>query len=241
VNLYACTIASNSASGSSFDFGGGIYQNGTSLVIRGATIAGNQAEYGGGIYASGSTDCGDTVLAYNVAGNGPDGSGTLNSSDYNLIQNTSGLTLTGTTTHNLTGQNPLLNPLADNGGPGPTMSPQLGSPVIDKGKNFGLTTDARGAPRPFDFPSIPNAAGGDGSDIGAFESGSPRLAIQKSGPAAILSWPSYYGGVTVLSATNLAASNAWTTAAGSQALSGNSYYFTNTPITGTRLFRLRNN
>ena len=29
--------------------------------------------------------------------------------------------------------------------------------------------DQRGLPRPFDFPSIPNAVGGDGSDIGAFE------------------------------------------------------------------------
>src|SRR5436305_8144541 len=32
-----------------------------------------------------------------------------------------------------------------------------------------LEHDQRGQPRPFDIPSIPNAPGGDGSDIGAFE------------------------------------------------------------------------
>ena len=43
------------------------------------------------------------------------------------------------------------------------------SPAIDKGASFGLTSDQRGVLRPIDFPSIPNAAGGNGSDIGAFE------------------------------------------------------------------------
>src|SRR5439155_22384124 len=38
-----------------------------------------------------------------------------------------------------------------------------------KGNSFGLTTDQRGLPRPFDNPSITNATGGDGSDIGAYE------------------------------------------------------------------------
>ena len=44
------------------------------------------------------------------------------------------------------------------------------SPAIDAGKNNGdIGSDQRGQIRPFDFPSIPNAPGGDGSDIGAFE------------------------------------------------------------------------
>jgi hypothetical protein len=49
------------------------------------------------------------------------------------------------------------------------MLPQAGSPAIDAGKAFGLTLDQRGLPRPSDFPSIANATGGDGSDIGAVE------------------------------------------------------------------------
>jgi hypothetical protein len=44
-----------------------------------------------------------------------------------------------------------------------------GSPAIDQGKSFGLTADQRGRLRPHDYPSIPNATGGNGADIGAFE------------------------------------------------------------------------
>jgi len=241
VTLLTCTIASNSASGSAFDFGGGIYHNGTMLTLRSSTIAGNQADFGGGVSLSAATDFADTILAYNAAGSGPDCSGTINSSDYNLIQSTSGATITGTTTHNLTGQNPLLGALADNGGLSVTMAPLAGSPVLDKGKNSEPSTDQRGAPRPFDFASIANAAGGDGSDIGAFESGSPQLAIQKAGSAAVLSWPSYYGGVTVQSVTNVALSNAWTTVAGTPVVSGNQYVFTNSPVPGDKFYRLKGN
>ncbi len=43
-----------------------------------------------------------------------------------------------------------------------------GSPARDAGHS-GLPTDARGGLRIVDFPNIPNAPGGDGSDIGALE------------------------------------------------------------------------
>jgi parallel beta-helix repeat protein len=241
VTMLTCTVASNSASGGGNGFGGGIYHNGTTLTIRASTIAGNQADYGGGLFGSAAADCGDAILAYNAAGTGPDCSGTINSSDYNLIQNTSGATITGATTHNITGQNPLLSALADNGGLTPTLATLAGSPVRDQGKNLGPATDQRGAPRPFDFPSIPNAAGGDGSDMGAFEAGSPQLAIQKSGSAAVLSWPSYYGGFTVQSVTNVSLSNAWTAVAGTPVVSGNQYVFTNGPLTGNKFYRLEGN
>jgi hypothetical protein len=69
---------------------------------------------------------------------------------------------------------PLLGPLADNGGPTPTLALAPNSPALDKGSAFGLVTDQRGVPRPSDFPSIPNTAGGDGSDIGAFELQAPN-------------------------------------------------------------------
>jgi hypothetical protein len=41
-------------------------------------------------------------------------------------------------------------------------------PALDQGKSFGLTTDQRNQPRPTDT-IFGNAAGGDGSDIGAVE------------------------------------------------------------------------
>ena len=65
--------------------------------------------------------------------------------------------------------NPLIGPLAMNGGPTPTYALLPGSPAIDQGKSFGVRTDQRGLGRPYNFPLIPNARGGDGSDIGAYE------------------------------------------------------------------------
>jgi hypothetical protein len=77
---------------------------------------------------------------------------------------------------------PLLGGLRDNGGPTPTMAPSPGSPVIDAGSAFGLTTDQRGAPRPSDFGSIGNA--GDGADIGAYEVQAPGSGGPGAGSGA---------------------------------------------------------
>jgi hypothetical protein len=71
----------------------------------------------------------------------------------------------------LVGVNPQLGSLANNGGPTQTMLPASTSPVIDKGKSFGLTTDQRGLTRPVEFPGVANstATGADGADMGAVE------------------------------------------------------------------------
>ena len=63
---------------------------------------------------------------------------------------------------------PQLGPVQNNGGPTPTMLPAGGSPAVDQGTALS-PADQRGVGRPIDFPSIANAAGGDGSDIGAVE------------------------------------------------------------------------
>jgi hypothetical protein len=83
------------------------------------------------------------------------------------------------------------------------------SPAIDKGKGFGAITDQRGAPRPFNFPSITNAVGGDGSDIGAFELANPILSIARQLPNAVVSWPDYYGRFQLQSVATLMTSNSW--------------------------------
>lgn len=64
---------------------------------------------------------------------------------------------------------PQLGPLGPNGGPTPTMLPSFLSPAVDRGLAIGLSADQRGVQRPIDFPVIPNAPGGDGSDVGAVE------------------------------------------------------------------------
>jgi hypothetical protein len=84
----------------------------------------------------------------------------------NIVQNTtalSGGTLTGTPITD----DPLLQALANNGGPTQTMLPAEGSPALDAGSAFGLTTDQRGLCRPFDLPAVSNF--GDATDIGAVE------------------------------------------------------------------------
>ena len=62
-----------------------------------------------------------------------------------------------------------LAPLANNGGLTQSHALLSGSAALDAGKNFGADSDQRGAARVFDIASLANAAGGDGSDIGAFE------------------------------------------------------------------------
>ena len=191
LSLTSCTIASNSASGSNFDFGGGIY-NVSTLRVTNSTIAGNRAGFGGGLH--GNATFANSILAANTAVYlGHDCQGTIDSYDYNLIQILNGLNILGATANVVFGQDPLLGPLADNGGPTRTMALRDGSPAIDKGTAFGVLTDQRGAPRPFDIASVGNASNGDGSDIGAFELGTPGLVISRARPDVVLRWPAFYG------------------------------------------------
>lgn len=198
-NISNSTISGNSATGN----GGGISISNSQVAISNSTISGNSsasrggginilgecsltsstvvnntAPRGGGVFnSSANFNVGNTIIANN-SGNttSPDVEGQVNSLGYNLIEDTTGTTFTGPTTSNITGQDPQLFPLANNGGPTQTHALMPGSPAIDKGSSFGLTTDQRGAMRPVDNPSIPNAAGGDGADIGAFELQAPTAA-----------------------------------------------------------------
>jgi hypothetical protein len=69
---------------------------------------------------------------------------------------------------NIPSADPMLGPLADNGGDLRTMLPSQDSPVIDKGLSAS-GVDARGLTRVVDLTDFANAAGGNGSDIGAVE------------------------------------------------------------------------
>jgi len=44
-----------------------------------------------------------------------------------------------------------------------------GSPAIDQGNSFDHYFDQRGDKRPFRFHNLTKPAGGDGTDIGAYE------------------------------------------------------------------------
>jgi hypothetical protein len=171
LTLTNSTISGNSTSGS----GGGIYVDNedATVNINNSTIAGNTANAGGGIdhVSGGIANIRNTIVADNTGGTSPDlRGGAIVSGDYNLFETVTGANISGTTTNNIIGVDPQLATLGNYGGPTQTKPPLSGSPAIDKGNSFGLTTDQRGEVRPFDNPGIANAS--DGSDIGAYEENS---------------------------------------------------------------------
>jgi hypothetical protein len=180
------TIYGNTAS----DSGGGVYHYGApagdpGLTVTGSTITHNTAARGGGIASYGGRTAMDlytqpiirnTIVSGNSASDGPDVSGsfvadpfTSISAAFSLIGSVDPNSPLNQTGPNLLGQDPQLGPLSDNGGPTQTQKPAVTSPVVDKGAAFGVGSDQRGLGRPVEIPTIPNAAGGDGSDIGAVE------------------------------------------------------------------------
>jgi hypothetical protein len=147
--------------------GGGIFNSGSAnLTIRNSTITANSAVGmlgdGGGIASStyATVVLESTIVAGNIATADNDLDGVFNTS-LSLIGDP------GTATINdlggtLVGVNPLLGPLANNGGPTLTHALLPGSPAIDSGSNSqGLSFDQRG----FGFARVIGAA----ADIGAYE------------------------------------------------------------------------
>ncbi len=154
LNFFNSTLSGNT-SGS---IGGAIYytfQGASNGTISSCTITGNHAPNGGGVMiwnGQSVVRIRNSILAGNTGSQGPDLYGTIYSSGYNILG-----TLGGTWGHmdpaagDQIGQfsiiNPLLGPLADNGGPTKTRMPLAGSPAINAGNAFGETADQRGFAR----------------------------------------------------------------------------------------------
>ena len=182
VNIENTTISGNTAT----DDGGGIYlysvddvtPESGNIVLDSVTVAGNTGDVGDGIFLYEDTNSEVEQMTLRntiVADNGTEdiatetGTTSIFHLDYSLIENPGTANSDEVTAgSNITGQDPQLGPLADNGGPTFTHLPADTSPAIDKG-NTPLTTDQRGLARPFDDPSVGSATGGDASDIGAVE------------------------------------------------------------------------
>ncbi|MEL6109425.1 MAG: choice-of-anchor Q domain-containing protein, partial [Planctomycetota bacterium] len=169
VNVTGSTISGNQSNG----VGAGLYADTSSVVIDSSTITLNdsQGANGAGVTTFGSTTINNSIVAGNLGGGvanlaGQTG-GSNFSGDFNLLGPGDG---TGGTNNIFVANNdPQLGPLGNNGGPTRTHALLFGGPAIDAG-NSSLTTDQRGAARPADNPTVANASGGNGSDIGAFES-----------------------------------------------------------------------
>lgn len=243
VDLYGLTIVSNSAYGGSGGFGG----NGIPPGASGNSAIGTA---GGvlGYTITCQSDIENTILAENFANGGgaPNyfigltdlGFNYLGTDDTGFCAPLNPTTRMGTTTTPL---HPQLGPLSQNGGGAPTHATTLTSPVTDAGTQFPLPFDERGAPRPYDFSSIPNYMGGDGSDIGAFELGAADLGMGAiSNNNLVLSWPGYYGDFQLESATNLQGASNWTVVPGVPVLVGNQFVVTNRMTNGIQFFRLVN-
>ncbi|HEX8638225.1 MAG TPA: carboxypeptidase-like regulatory domain-containing protein [Pyrinomonadaceae bacterium] len=190
VTVTNSTISGNIAEGTNIIFGstatqggaeggGGILNYGV-LTVANSTVTGNMAKRdgagGGGINTEfGTLQLSNSILANNfidfdnpTPGSDLRCSRTTVTGNYNLVQHMDdilGAMFTGT--NNIIGQPALLGPLANNGGATQTHALLAGSLAIDQGNATG--TDQRGLTRQSDNPSIPNAAGGNGADIGAFE------------------------------------------------------------------------
>ena len=181
LTLTNCTLSGNMVP---TGVGGGIFNasfSGSSILeVSNSTIANNVAAQGGGIFTrtsgagtTATTRLRSTIVANNslpnlatdmLNGGGP---ATVTSRGYNLTSDGGGGFLNGT--GDLLNTNPLLAALGNYGGPTQTHALLAGSPALDKGNSAGLATDQRGVGRPVDDPGLPNATGGDGADIGAFE------------------------------------------------------------------------
>lgn len=188
LSLYNSAVVSNTAENE----GGGIFGDDTSgqIVLVNVTLSGNRAAGdGGGLYGGNQSDLSFTTIYGNVGSDGggicpgaiANISGTIvfgnfpisntvcsrpiTSRGYNLLQSSGGVI---TSTTDLIGNDPLLEPLQDNGGPTPThalrsnpLSPAINRvPSGEGGCGVAVTVDQRG------FVSRPQ---GSGCDIGAFE------------------------------------------------------------------------
>jgi hypothetical protein len=184
--FFASTVSGNTAVGN----GGGLFLDLTptdpldpkypSLIDT--TVAGNSADNeGGGLFlANYDADLYNTLFGDNTAGDYPDLSGTVRA-DFSFVENISGANVTDYNVpgSNILGADPQLGALADNGGPTMTRALAPTSPALDKGQAFvdpdpmaDPKYDQRLGPylRTVDFPTIANnSAGGNGTDIGAFE------------------------------------------------------------------------
>jgi hypothetical protein len=156
------TLSGNSAPGNS---GGALtIRLSGSGYLTNVTVHANTAGFGAGIIAAlgTTTTLTNTILSNNTNGN-CSVSGTMFSGGHNLEDaDDCGLTASG----DMTNTNPLLGPLANNGGATLTHALLPGSPATDHGTNTGCpSTDQRGSHRPVDG----DANGSAICDIGAYE------------------------------------------------------------------------
>ncbi|MEM9481473.1 MAG: right-handed parallel beta-helix repeat-containing protein, partial [Verrucomicrobiota bacterium] len=156
------TFSSNEAG----TLGGALFLSGNASLEHNTITGNNATTQGGGIFiAGGTTNVQNTIIAGNTAPADNDVTGTVSSNGGNLLGDGTGSTgfthPTDQVGTSVVPIDPVLGPLAMNGGPTVTHALWVGSPAIDGGLNNSLPdTDQRGLDRINDEGS---------PDIGAYE------------------------------------------------------------------------
>lgn len=174
------TIRANSAANQ----GGGLWnRNNGAVTVENSTISGNISTNGAGIWAGlGTISLSGATIAANTNGTAfvfvstdttPIVSHTvIAATPFAACNNTLTMpshTIATDASCGVTVADPLLGPLADNGGPTLTHLPLLGSPLIDAGTtDCLLALDQRSETRPFDYPGV-GPASENRCDIGSVE------------------------------------------------------------------------
>ncbi len=155
------TLNNSTISGNTATFQGGGIENDATMELSNSTVSGNTVTFQGGFNSggihSGFTTVKNTIVANNTTSNC---GGPITSAGHNL---SSDATCSFTATGDMQNTNPMLGPLADNGGPTQTHALLAASPAIDAGSSDcpPPATDQRGVARP--------QGAGAACDIGAYE------------------------------------------------------------------------
>ena len=177
----ACAFSNYGTAPGGAGSGGAVCITGGQAVLVSLTIADNGANggygtalgpsQGGGLYnTNGAVTVLNSIIADSLSGG--DVWGAVTDGGYNICSDgTAGFSATGS----LNSTNPLLGPLADNGGPTLTLALLPGSPALDAIPSGFPAVDQRGTSRPQ----------GPSADIGAFEaigqSSQVTIVVQPAG------------------------------------------------------------
>ena len=236
------TITNSTVSGNtSTDQGGGVLGALTTLNIASSTVAGNTATVqGGGVVGVASIRA--AIVAGNSAPTGPDCMAIAATGGDNLIGNGTGCTFPAGGARDQVGtagspKDPLLGPLADNGGPTFTRELHQGSPAINTipGASCVSASDQRGVARPI----------GSGCDIGSYEAQTATAANDAynavANVARVVAAPGVLANDSDPEGDSLTASKSSDTAHGSVVLNadGSLVYTAEAGFVGTDSFQYR--
>ena len=184
ITITNSTISGNTTVG---PFGGGVFANTATVLVDSSTIVANaSAANGGGVVTFGPTTFTNSIIVGNSVNTGPApdmaGTGSNFTGSFNLLGTGDPVAGTDNQTR-LTFASAMLGQLTNNGGLTQTHALLPGSPAIDSGSTM-QTTDQRAQSRPIDQNAIDSSAGGNSSDIGAFELAQAAVldAVSQIGP-----------------------------------------------------------